>query len=56
MINLHNLACYNLRGLYVADFGLISAGLVVLILPVTVAYILFQEQVIKGLTAGAIKG
>lgn len=51
-----NLACFNLRGLYVSEQGLISAGLVVLIVPVTIMYILFQEQVIKGLTAGAVKG
>jgi raffinose/stachyose/melibiose transport system permease protein len=51
-----NLACFNLRSQYIADFGLVCAGLVILIVPVTIIYILFQENVIKGLTAGAIKG
>ena len=51
-----NLACYNLRAEFQEDYGLISAGLVILIIPVTVIYIMFQEQVIKGLTAGAVKG
>jgi raffinose/stachyose/melibiose transport system permease protein len=38
------------------DFGLIMAGVVLSFLPVVVIYIIFQEQVIKGLTAGAVKG
>jgi raffinose/stachyose/melibiose transport system permease protein len=51
-----NLAVYNLRGMYVKDMGLISAGISWLIFPVMIVYIIFQEQVIRGLTAGAIKG
>lgn len=51
-----NLACYNLRGMYVQKYGLINAGLVTLIIPVVIIYILFQEQIVKGMTAGAVKG
>lgn len=47
---------YNLRGQYTTDYGLMSAGLVITIIPVTLIYILFQEQVVKGMTAGAVKG
>lgn len=47
---------YNLRGQYSIDYGLMSAGLVIAIIPVVVIYILFQEQVVKGMTAGAVKG
>ena len=50
-----NLACYNLRGQYIQNYGLITAGLVMMIVPVVVIYILFQEQVVKGITAGAVK-
>jgi len=51
-----NVACYNLRGQFVSDQGLLSAGLVLLVVPVIIMYTLFQEQVVKGLTAGAVKG
>lgn len=51
-----NLAVFNLRGLYMLDFGLMSAGLAWVIIPVAIIYVIFQEQVIKGLTAGAVKG
>jgi len=51
-----NLAAYNLSGLYIRDYGIVCAGLVMLILPIMIIYMIFQEQVIKGLTAGAVKG
>ena len=51
-----NVACINLRGQFVSDQGLLSAGLVILIVPAIIIYMLFQEQVVKGLTAGAVKG
>ena len=51
-----NLAVYNLRGMYSSDFGLISAGVSWLVIPVMIMYVIFQEQVVKGLTAGAVKG
>lgn len=46
----------NLKGQYATDYGLMSSGLVIAIIPVSLIYILFQEQVIKGMTAGAVKG
>lgn len=46
----------NLRGQYSTDYGLMSAGLLITIIPVTIIYIIFQEQVVKGMTAGAVKG
>jgi ABC-type glycerol-3-phosphate transport system permease component len=51
-----NLSVYMLRGQYSSDQGLMSAGITILIAPAIIIYILFQEQVVKGLTAGAIKG
>lgn len=51
-----NLSVYMLRGQYDSDQGLMAAGVVILITTAIVFYVLFQEQVVKGLTAGAIKG
>jgi len=51
-----NLSVYMLRGPYSSDQGLMAAGVVILITPAILMYIVFQEQVVKGLTAGAIKG
>ncbi|ORX22902.1 sugar ABC transporter permease [Thermoanaerobacterium sp. PSU-2] len=47
---------YFLQGQYSTDYGLMSAGLVLAVIPVTIIYVLFQEQVVKGMTAGAVKG
>lgn len=51
-----SLSCYNLRAQYTQRYALVCAGLMLMIIPVSIVYFLFQEQVIKGLTAGAIKG
>jgi len=51
-----NLTTFRLRGQYSSEYGLIAAGVIVLIIPAMVVYALFQEQVVKGLTAGAVKG
>jgi raffinose/stachyose/melibiose transport system permease protein len=37
------------------DYGMLCANLVMSILPVVIFYLLFQEQVIKGMTAGSVK-
>jgi len=51
-----NLSVFMLRNQYSTDQGLMAAGIVILITPAILIYIVFQEQVVKGLTAGAIKG
>jgi ABC-type glycerol-3-phosphate transport system permease component len=51
-----NLSIFMLRGQYVSDQGLMAAGILVLITPAILVYILFQEKVVQGLTAGAVKG
>ncbi len=51
-----NLAVYSLRGEYISDQGLLAAGSVILVAPAILVYVLLQEQVVKGLTAGAVKG
>jgi ABC-type glycerol-3-phosphate transport system permease component len=41
---------------YHADFGLLFAGLVLVTLPILVVYLALQRQIVKGMTAGAVKG
>ena len=38
------------------DYGLMAASVVLIVVPVLIVYILLQKHIIKGLTAGAIKG
>lgn len=46
----------NLKGAFVTDYGLLCSGIVIAAIPMVILYVLFQEQVIKGMTAGALKG
>lgn len=38
------------------DYGLMASSVVLIVVPVLIVYILLQKHIIKGLTAGAIKG
>ncbi len=38
------------------DYGLMAASVTIIVVPVIIVYILLQKHIIKGLTAGAIKG
>ncbi len=38
------------------DYGLMAASMVLIVVPVLVVYVALQKHIIKGLTAGAIKG
>ena len=37
------------------QYGIIMAGIIISIIPVIISYIFLQKQVIKGMTAGALK-
>lgn len=50
------LAVYNFFGQYQADWSLVSADVVLTILPVIVIYILAQRFILAGMSAGAVKG
>lgn len=50
-----SVAVAQLRGLYVTEYGMISAGTVVSILPVALLFLLLQKEFISGLTSGAVK-
>lgn len=41
---------------HLSEYGLIAAGVIISIIPVLIAYVLFQEQIIKGMASGAVKG
>lgn len=45
-----------LQGSFATDYGLLCAGFVITIVPVVLMYLIFQKQVIAGMTAGAVKG
>jgi len=44
------------QGEYVFPWPLISAALIVALVPITVLIVIFQERVVSGLTAGGVKG
>lgn len=41
---------------YGTDFGLMAASVTLIVIPVLIIYIFLQRNIIKGLTAGALKG
>ena len=46
----------NLRGQFFTDYNLLSAGSVVIAIPVLVVFFLLQKQCVAGLTRGSTKG
>lgn len=41
---------------YESDYTMIAGGIAITIAPMILIYVLFQNQIVKGLTAGALKG
>jgi len=50
------LASVSIQAQYRTDFGLMFAGLVIVIVPTLIVYILLQRQLTSGITMGALKG
>lgn len=50
------LAIYNFFGQFESDWSLVSADIVLTILPVIIVYLLAQRFILSGLTTGAVKG
>ncbi|MBA9088122.1 raffinose/stachyose/melibiose transport system permease protein [Fontibacillus solani] len=46
---------YNFKSQYTFDYNLAFASFVLTIIPIMVVYIIFQKQIIAGLTGGAVK-
>ena len=45
-----------LKGQHLVFYGILSAGIVISVVPAFVVFIIFQEQVVEGLYVGAVKG
>ncbi len=45
-----------ISSMYGTDYGLMAASVTLIVVPVIIVYMLLQKNIIKGLTAGAIKG
>ena len=50
------LAVYNFFGMFEAKWNLVSADIVLTILPVIAVYLLGQRYIVSGMTTGAVKG
>jgi raffinose/stachyose/melibiose transport system permease protein len=50
------LSVYNFIGQYEQNWNLVSADVLMTILPVIVVYLAAQRYILSGMTAGAIKG
>ena len=50
------LAVYNFFGMYEASWNLVSADIVLTIVPVLAVYLLGQRYIVSGMTGGAVKG
>ncbi|MDK1022183.1 MAG: carbohydrate ABC transporter permease [Candidatus Hydrogenedentes bacterium] len=50
------LASVSIQAQYKTDFGLMFAGLVIIMVPTLLVYLLLQRQLTKGITVGALKG
>jgi raffinose/stachyose/melibiose transport system permease protein len=50
------LAVYNFFGQFQSDWSLVSADVLLTILPVIVIYLLAQRFILSGMTGGAVKG
>ncbi|MBA4383504.1 MAG: ABC transporter permease [Anaerolinea sp.] len=50
------LAIYNFFGQYSSDWSLVSADIVLTIIPVIIIYLFAQRYILSGMTTGAVKG
>ena len=44
------------QGAHITEYPLLMAGIVITVVPVLIVYLLLQKHIIKGITAGAVKG
>lgn len=50
------LAVASLRGVFVTNYSLLLSAVVIAIVPSVIIYILLQDKIVEGMTAGALKG
>lgn len=51
-----SLAVSQFQGVYSVDYGGMMAAAIIVVIPQLVLYVLFQKQVVAGMTVGAVKG
>ena len=51
-----NMMLNNISAKEGTDYGLMAAVVALIIVPVIIVYCCLQKQIIKGMTAGAVKG
>lgn len=51
-----SLGLLTFKGVYLSNYALIMCAVVIMVLPLIIVYVVAQEKVIKGMTAGAVKG
>jgi len=47
---------FNFFGTFTQDYGALTASLVMTATPVVILYVFMQKYIVKGITAGAVKG
>ncbi|MDO5422420.1 MAG: carbohydrate ABC transporter permease [Eubacteriales bacterium] len=50
------MAVYNFYGTYVSSWNLVSAAILISIIPVLIVYLFGQKYIVSGMSAGAVKG
>lgn len=50
------IALTSLRTTRLIDYGTISAGVILVLIPMFIVFIVFQEQIVQGIYSGAVKG
>lgn len=50
------LTLYNFRSQFTAQYNLLFMNILLITIPPLIAYIIFQRQIVAGMTAGAVKG
>jgi ABC-type glycerol-3-phosphate transport system permease component len=44
------------QGTHMTDYPMLMAGLTIATIPVVIVYLMMQKHIVKGITAGALKG
>ena len=50
------LTLYNFQSQYLTDYNLLFMNILLITIPPLIAYIIFQRQIVAGMTAGSVKG
>lgn len=51
-----NVKFMSLNGMYSGDYSLVTAGAIIMIIPILVIFLLLQKRFIEGMASGAVKG